>query len=102
MKKFIAFQIGSISLISAQGEDYFGTSLEECERFAAKFYNTCDTTQGRVSNVAAMAGEETTCSRTGSHCVDSGYRLETEDCTWTRKLCVTCDYDISNGVTISV
>ena len=49
-----------------------------------------------------MVGEETTCSRTGNYCVDSGFRLETEDCTWTRKLCVTCDYDSFYGVTINM
>ena len=42
--------------------------------------------------MASIAGEVVTCPDTGDHCINSGnYNPTTKECSWTRKLCVTCE-----------
>lgn len=72
-------------------ERYFGSTLIECNRFADLFYNTCaDNDSGVISSLSDFAGETITCTGTGS-CTDGGtYDASTDECTYTRKLCVSC------------
>ena len=45
-----------------------------------------------------LAGKDITCDYTGPNCVDSGTRTaSTEDCTFSRKLCVRCEGDGNNA-----
>ena len=53
--------------------------------------NTCDTSQGKATNVASVVGETVTCGNSGDYCIDSGnFISSTGECSWNRKLCVTC------------
>ena len=76
-----------------------GRTLADCQAIAAKFDNTCDGTA--PIDLSTHAGEVMTC--TGQMmCPDgSGSVLYTDDspCTFTRKLCATCD-DSSGDVKI--
>ena len=58
----------------AKSQAFIGTSLAECQRFAAKFANTCDLSQGKPANVASITGEQVQCVKTGDFCVDAGQR----------------------------
>ena len=104
MVKLINFLVQTLLLVSsAYSQSYFGNSMEECERFAAEFKNTCDTSEGTPANVASIPGEIVSCRNTGDYCVDSG-NLDADSgvCEWTRKLCVTCSYYGTSRILINV
>ena len=66
--------------------------MSECQRFADQFKNTCVTSQGKPANVASVTGQTVTCANTGDYCTDNGtFDSVTGECTWVRKLCVTCE-----------
>ena len=82
---------------------YFGNSMAECERFALQFKNTCDTSLGKPANVASIPGQVVTCADTGDYCIDSGnFDPSTSECSWNRKLCVTCESSGTSRVKINV
>ena len=75
----------------------FTDSWDDCVAFAKLFHNTCEDDADPksptiVDNVALLASNnQVECEYTGPNCVDSGTRTtDSEDCTFTRKLCVKC------------
>ena len=53
--------------------------------------------------MASITGEQVQCAKTGDFCVDSGQRdPQSGSCSWTRKLCVTCEKTATEIVKISV
>jgi len=93
------------TLLPSQFGRYFGTSLEECQRFTKLFYNTCDTylpASQMPPNVASIPVKSITCKNTGS-CVDSGsFNAATGECTWQAKVCAYCELTASQTVRITV
>ena len=82
---------------------FFGNDMDECMRFADEFKNTCDTSESKPINVASIPGEEVTCANSGDYCINSGnFNSATGECTWTRKLCVTCEPYGTSRVLINV
>merc|ERR1712079_164504 len=81
-----------------------GRTIEDCTAFADLFDNTCDTTAGVLDDFAGHTGAEMSCI--GTMRCPGGDGEETFDssnpCTWTRKLCVTCEEDDSGVVYITV
>ena len=82
-----------------------GRTLADCTAFAELFDNTCDTSAGFLDDFANHAGAEMSCVGTMS-CPDGSGEADYDSsnpCTWTRKLCVTCEEDSTSGeVYISV
>lgn len=65
-----------------------GTSLSDCQEIAAKFNNTCDTSQGAATSVSAMSGTQVSCTLSSSTACPGTYSSGV--CTFNHKLCVTC------------
>ena len=82
MRIIAAILIGIIKLTSATT---YTDSLSDCQAFAALFSNTCNPNNAAVS-FASVATQDHTCTGNVGSC-SAG---TTNDCTWTRKLCVTC------------
>ena len=81
-----------------------GRTLGDCTSFADLFDNTCDTTAGFLDDFANHAGAEMSCVGT-MRCPDGDGEVTYDSsapCTWTRKLCVTCEEDDAGVVYISV
>jgi hypothetical protein len=86
-------------------QSYFGQSLEECNRFADLYYNTCDNdvqTSELPPNVASIVGKQVSCVNTGK-CVNSGqYDEASNTCTWTHKLCAYCTKNPNDEIKITI
>ena len=80
-----------------------GRTLADCQTVASLFDNTCDTSAGAV-DLATHAGAEMSCSGQMRCPNGSGSQLYTESdpCTFTRKLCVTCTESTDGTVYIRV
>ena len=83
-------------LLTTEEVKAYVQSLEDCRVVASHFRNTCSADIAS-SNVESTPGETFTCSNK-SRCIEGG-TLSGTDCSWTRKLCVTCRVD-DNGVTM--
>lgn len=67
----------------------FDNSLESCQSFANIFWTTCGVSEDPPS-LADMLYAEMTCTGVGKCGSTSTYDSSTDECTWQRKLCVTC------------
>eukprot|EP01061_Rhynchopus_euleeides_P002966 TRINITY_DN1229_c0_g1_i1.p2 TRINITY_DN1229_c0_g1~~TRINITY_DN1229_c0_g1_i1.p2 ORF type:complete len:122 (+),score=18.46 TRINITY_DN1229_c0_g1_i1:49-414(+) len=70
-----------------------GRTLADCQKIAAEFKNTCDTSAGPLDSVAGHAGETVSCTATNIACAGTE---SNGVCTYQRKMCVTCSEE--NGV----
>ena len=78
--------------------DFASGTLAQCQTYAAYFSNTCGSTTAAAS-FAAMTGTSTTCEGNfGGKCI--GTTNSDDECTWSRKLCVTCNVDYDTGYTM--
>ena len=77
-----------VVLFGSSSARTYGNSLKECEAFAENFASTCDLSKD-VHDLSEMDGEEISC-KTDSYCIEGSSVDENGVCTWTRKLCVSC------------
>lgn len=89
-----------IDVVSVEAQIFstVGTTLADCMKVAALFDNTCDINDGPI-DFASYTGETMSCTGQMMCPLGDGSQLWTSDnpCTFTRKLCVTCNEQ--NGVT---
>lgn len=81
---------------SADADEYFYNGMASCESFASNFENTC-TEAGPLSS---MPSASVTCQNYTNYgtymsnkCAGTVSGTDDENCTWERKLCVTCRND---------
>ena len=82
----LAALLGSVDA-SATADESWTNTLASCQDFASKFQNTCSS----AGSLASMNSAAVTCSssNTGA-CAGT---TSGSNCTWNRKLCVTCRDD---------
>ena len=71
----------------------YGQSMEDCLGVAKMFRNTCDILQGASKTVKLIPGEIVSCNDVGQ----CGGTAAGFQCTWVRRLCVTCFSDTATG-----
>lgn len=89
--------IVGLVLIGKAADVTYQNSLKDCQAFAAKFDNTCDTSKSPVS-LSSMPSKDVTCDddKLYGKCAFTEIPAETVtnvhpiQCRHSRKLCVTC------------
>ena len=92
-KNVIALLLGASHASNTADETYTNT-LASCLDFAAQFDNTCDDLTTKKS-FSAVDSETVTCSSVGQCPV--GGSENGDNCSWERKLCVSC-YEDSDSI----
>ena len=82
----VAALLGSVSC-SDRADEQWDNTLASCQDFASKFSNTC-TTATAFRDLPAVS---VTCTNNYGQCAGTVGR--DGECTWDRKLCVTCRDD---------
>ena len=93
--RFITYELLALSLAnaSAVADENYDNTLASCLAFAAEFDNTCPDLENPVAYDDVPTATYTFTKSGGKQkCPENG-TVDGNECTWTRKLCVTCQDD---------
>ena len=87
------FLFVALASCSDTQDDSLTNSYEDCLKFATNFHNTCQDT-AIAPEFDSIPTETITCDTSESlYCPTNGSRNKKSECSFTRKLCVTCRND---------
>ena len=89
---FSVYLFLGVTICGQTSDDVLTDSYEDCLKFATNFQNTCPDTAS-TTDFDALRTSTVTCDLGDSYCPTNAEKNAQGECTYKRKLCVTCRKD---------